>query len=106
MLLRHPISPSSQGSPMEATAVAASPADYASSASHIASPLHSTRAHATALSARLWLSPTDRRRLSKLREKIADLTGRSCSHSVLLRAGIAALELTAELTATERKKQP
>ncbi len=71
-----------------------------------AQPLHSTRAHSSALSARLWLSPKDRQRLSKLREKIASLTGRSASHSVLLRAGIASLELSADTIAIERKRQP
>jgi hypothetical protein len=86
---------------MEATAGAVS-----ASAPPTAAPLHSTRAHASALSVRLWVSPTDRRRLTKLREKIADITGQAGSHSVLLRAGISALELTAELTAAELKKQP
>src|SRR5258706_12102308 len=71
-----------------------------------AQPLHASRASSTALSARLWLSPSDRRRLTKLRDKVADLTGHTCSQSVLLRAGIFALDLQADQTAVDRKRQP
>jgi hypothetical protein len=47
-------------------------------------------------SVRLWLSPADRRQLTKVRERIADITRHSASHSALLRARITTLELSAD----------
>src|SRR4029077_11106909 len=57
-------------------------------------------------SVRLWLSPTDRRQLTKVRERIAEITRPPASHSALLRARITTLELSADTVSIDRQKQP
>ena len=71
-----------------------------------APPLYSARRHPNAHNARIWLSPADQRRLTKVIDKVAAITGRSPSRSILLRAGISALTHAADMVTDDRKRSP
>lgn len=68
-------------------------------------PLRSAYKSASATTLRLWLAPHDRRRIAKLADTVATLIDSRPSQTVLLRAGLAALEeQAARVTAEQRKR--
>jgi hypothetical protein len=68
--------------------------------------IHSARRSSNAIVAHVWLSSADKRRLRTLSDKIAEIASQRASVSVLLRAGIAALEDDLRQVAFERQKNP
>jgi hypothetical protein len=69
-------------------------------------PLHAMRRSQNSTCAKLWLTPSDRRALRKLTDRLSEMTGQVASISVLLRAGIVALDDYADRVEAERKKRP